>query len=49
MVSPIFGMPIRAEGEIGDEDAENGHCLPASAIRLIPSGGITPFVKTKQP
>ena len=51
MVSPIRGCARSAEGEVGDEDAEDGDALFA-AHRKRPqaaSGGMTPFLKAKQP
>ena len=39
-------LPCRTEGEIGDEDAEDGDAL---LHRVQPFGGITPFLRMKQP
>ena len=49
MVSPIAGMPPGAEGEIGDEDAEDGDAASCAMRLNASSGGMTPFLKTKQP
>ena len=53
IVSPIPGMRAGAEREVGDEDAEDGDAAssprPWSARPQAASGGITPFLKTKQP
>ncbi len=53
MVSPIAGMRAGAKRQIGDEHAEDRDAASRVSHGLIPphaaSGGMTPFLKTKQP